>query len=75
MSDVHHPLQCADTVSPGPPVQQKHLGKLLEPQWGRLPLRDSPFALQNGGVELQIGRPRCYAGGKFDKDNGARHGE
>ncbi len=31
--------------------------------------------LQNEGVELQIGRAHCYAGGKFDKDNGARCGE
>lgn len=35
----------------------------------------SPFALRSGGVELQVGRPRCYAGGKFDKDNGARCGK
>lgn len=35
----------------------------------------SAFALQNGGVELQIGGPYFYAGGKFGEDNGARCGE
>lgn len=69
------PLACVDTVSLGPPVQQKAPGETTGATVGEDSHYVSPFSLQNGGVELQMGRPHGYAGGKSGGDNGARCGD